>query len=412
MEHNLARQLGPVAVELLSQFPALIIEGARQVGKSTLTSLIAPGAPVVNLDLEAARAAASADPQLLLGQASTGPLVIDELQRLPGLALPVKAAIDADRRPGKFIITGSASLLRLRGMADSLAGRVARLTLYGLSQGELREHADDFVTRITQGAFAGFDTHTARDGYAQMLAAGSYPDAATRTGRSARAWFDSYLDSVLVRDLSELRKEYSPQRAQAVARYLAANPAGELVAAHISRATGIPAGTVTSYTDLLESVDLLGTLRPWTPNLTRRESGRRKAFFLDSGLALRMSRMTSDQLLAVGNLETFGRYLEAFAVAELLRQQTWSGTDYELYHYRDRDGLEVDAIAELEGGTIIGIEVKASTTFRGDDFNNLRKLRDRLGHRFQAGIVLNTSQSAYTYADRLFGLPVCALWEL
>jgi len=183
------------------------------------------------------------------------------------------------------------------------------------------------------------------------------------------------------------------------------------VPARLSRDTGIPAGTVTGYLDLWQSVGLLTIVPPWTPNLTKREAGRSKAFLPDSGLALRATRMTAAQLLTTENLEAFGSFLEAFVAAELLRQRTWSAVDFELFHYRDRDGMEVDLIIEVAGSGILAVEVKASTSFRGDQFNSLRKLRDRLGNRFLAGFVLNTGKTGYRYADRLYGLPICALWE-
>jgi predicted AAA+ superfamily ATPase len=151
-------------------------------------------------------------------------------------------------------------------------------------------------------------------------------------------------------------------------------------------------------------------LPPWTPNLTKREAGRSKTILLDSGLALRAVRMTSAQLLATENLQSFGGFLESFAAGELMRQRTWSTLDYDLFHYRDRDGLEVDLIIEAADAGIIGIEIKASTSFRGDHFTALRTLRDRLGSRFLAGFVLNTGQIGYHHADRIYGLPLAALW--
>jgi predicted AAA+ superfamily ATPase len=414
MDHLFPRHLLPVAQEMLEQFPAVSIEGARQVGKSTLAGMLAPGAAVANLDDDVTRSTARHDPGLLLAQGGAGVLIVDECQRVPELTLALKAAIDRDRRPGRFVVTGSASLLRVAGLADSLAGRVARLTLYGLSRGESAGLADDFVTAVQARdprSWAEFSTATVRSDYADMIGEGSFPALRRLTERGRRTWFDSYLDSVLFRDLSELRREYDPNRGLAVTRVLAGNPSGELVAANVARATGIPASTVTGYLDLLRSAGLLATIPPWTPNLSKRESGRPKAFLLDGGLALRCVRLTAAQLVAVENLESFGRYLEALVAAELLKQRTWSAADFEVFHYRDRDGAEVDLVVELAGSGVIGLEVKASTAFRGDDFNGLRRLRDRLGPRFLAGFVLATAQTGFHYADRLYGLPIAALWE-
>jgi len=253
---------------------------------------------------------------------------------------------------------------------------------------------------------------TTRQNYADMLEVGSYPEAITLTPRTRRVWFDSYLSGMVYRDLREQRTQYDPQRGLAVIRVLAGHPASELVISHLARDARIPASSTAGYVDLFRSAGLVASIPPWTPNLSKRESGRSKTFLLDSGLALRTTRITSSQLLAIENLESFGGFLEAMVDTELLKQQTWTETEHEVFHFRDRDGWEVDALLELTGGGVIGIEVKASTTFKGDQFNGLRRLRDSLGSRFIAGFVLNTGQEGFRYADRLYGLPISALWEL
>ena len=387
------------------------------MGKSTLTAQLTTGenAVTLTLDDEQTREAAAEDMSWFVAQAGERTLVIDEIQRLPELTLAVKAAIDRDRRPGRFILTGSASLLRARGLADSLAGRVLRLQLFGLSQGERLRHFDDFAEGLSvadAAALASYETSTTRDDYAAMIGRGAYPEAQHLPESVRRRWFEAYLAGIVRRDLGELRREVNPARVDALLRVLAGGQFGELVKARLAQLTSIPAATVTGYLDLLEDVGLLATLPPWTPNLAKREVGRRKAVMLDSGLALRLTRVTAEQLPQLAYGEAFGSFLEAYVAAELLRQRTWSAQEFELFHYRDRAGMEVDLILELTGGRVIGLEVKAATTFRGDDFNGLRFLREKLGDRFVAGVVLNTGVSGYRYGDRLFGLPVDALWSL
>jgi len=415
MDNLVVRHALPIAQEMLTVFPAIIIEGARQVGKSTLATMIAPQARIANLDEDVIRSAAQADPALLV--ASDRPLIIDEIQRLPELTLAIKTSIDNDRRPGRFILTGSSSLLKVKGLADSLVGRVGRLSLFGLSKGEMSAHRDDFASAAVRlvaddSAILDFHTTTTRQNYADMLEMGSYPEVITLTPRTRRIWFDSYLSGMVYRDLREQRTQYDPERGLAVIRVLAGHPASELVISHLARDARIPASSTAGYVDLFRSAGLVASIPPWTPNLSKRESGRSKTFLLDSGLALRTTRITSSQLLAIENLESFGGFLEAMVDTELLKQQTWTETEHEVFHFRDRDGWEVDALLELTGGGVIGIEVKASTTFKGDQFNGLRRLRDSLGSRFVAGFVLNTGQEGFRYADRLYGLPISALWEL
>lgn len=414
MTDTLARHLGPVATEMLEFFPGIVIEGARQVGKSTLAAAIAqPDAVVMNLDDERTRAAATADLAGFIAQAGGRQLVIDEIQRVPELTLAVKASIDSDRRPGRFILTGSSSLLRVRGTADSLAGRVGRQTLYGLSRGESTQTPDDFFTALiaAPGELIGYQATAVRSDYAEMLARGAYPEVRTAPTRTRDAWFDSYVQGIIGRDLPELNREVRPARSMAVLRTLAGRQSAELVRATLARETAVPASTITGYLDLLHDVGLVMSVPPWTPKLADREVGRPKTSVIDSGLAMWLGRVTADQAARFDYGDAFGNLLESFVAAELSRQRTWSVQDYHLFHYRVRDKGEIDLIAELRDGSVIAIEVKSSSSFNRGQFAHLQRLRDDLGERFVAGVVLNTSQTGYRYADRLWGAPISALWE-
>lgn len=410
-----------LAHEHMDLFPGLIIEGARQVGKSTLAAMLVEGRPAtfLSLDDEPTRAAALADPQWFVTQGAGGVLVVDEIQRVPELTLAFKASIDRDRHPGRFVLTGSASLLRVRGMADSLVGRVGRLTLFGLSQGERLHRRDDFVASVTatladqhDADLVRFASTTSRDDYVDRVAVGGFPGVQHLSERQRRLWHDAYIDGLVYRDLGELNRQYDPRRALAVLRVLAARPSAELVKAKVAQQADLPASTVTTYLDLFESVGLATVVPAWTANLTHRQGKRDKSLLLDCGLATRLSRLTAHQLGQPAHSESFGAHLESFVAAELLKQRTWSDEEFELFHYRERSGAEVDLVVELADGRVIGIEVKASTTYKGDHFNGLRHLRDRAGDRFLAGFVLSTADAGYRYADRLYGLPVSALWSL
>jgi len=414
MPHLVTRHAEPLAREWLAYAPGLIIEGARQVGKSTFGSMLLPaGATRLTLDSPEVRAAALADPVGLVEQ--PGPLLIDEVQHAPELLLAVKAEIDRDRRPGRFILTGSASLLRARGLSDSLAGRAFRMTLFGLSQGELRGRHDDVVTWLespeTHPRIPSFRTATTRDDYVTILTTGSYPEPQSFPQRIRAAWFEAYLDGVIGRDLSDLRRQVQPDRAAALIRLLAARQGHELVKARLAAESGIPTSTIDSYLDLLRDVFLYEPLPPWTPNIAKREIGRPKVVVIDSGIATRLTGMTAGQLGALLHQEMFGHLLEGFVAAELRRQQTWSAEDFRLFHYRDSDGAEVDLIVEFADGRVLAFEVKASSTYQAKQFKGLAALRDALGDRFIGGFVLGTAASGYRYAPRLWGLPVSALWE-
>lgn len=399
--------------DLLSVFPAVVIQGARQVGKSTLARQLVDDrtALVVTLDDRRTRDAAVADESAFVEQCPDGVLVIDEVQREPELLLAIKASIDRDRRPGRFLLTGSADLLTVKGRTDSLAGRAATLHLRGLSQGERAGHPEDFVSSLLANrAPHRFTTEWTRADYVAAIAQGGYPDVRDLAPRLRHAWLDSYLDRVLERDASLLPSGGQARRLRSVLSLLAANQGGELVKARIADDADVPRTTITAYLDVLRSVFLLDELPPWTANLTKREVGRSKAFVSDSALALRLNRQTEQQLLPLTS-DSIGGLFEAFVASELLKQRSWSGYDYQPFHFRDRDGVEVDLVLELDDGRIIAIEVKASSTYRSDHFGGLRFLKDKLGDRFVAGIVVGMSDTGYTFADRLYGLPAAALWQ-
>lgn len=412
----LKRNVTPFATQVLNAFPAVVIQGARQVGKSTLAAILAEGADsrVLTLDDDETRAAALEDPRLFVEQHPRGLLVIDEIQRAPSLILAIKAAIDRERRPGRFLITGSSNLLRLERTPDSLAGRAVTVPLGVLTQGELTGTTDDFAARVRQGV----DVHairstTTRADYAALLAAGGYPEAQALKGRLRSTWLDAYVERIVQRDASDVVPTIDSARLASVLRLLAANQSGELVKARIAQDAAIPATSITGYLDVLESLFLSERVPPWTPNLTSREAAKPKSVVNDSGLATRLGRVTEQQMLALpSGPHHFGPFLEGFVVGELHRQRSWSTEEYELFHYRTRVGLEVDVILEFSDGTVLAIDVKSGTTFRPEHFAALRVLRDSLGDRFVGGIVLNTGTAGYSFASKLWGLPVAALWEL
>jgi predicted AAA+ superfamily ATPase len=411
------RHAASVVSEHLAYFPAVLVEGARQVGKSTLVrTLFRDGeAKYLTLDDEATRDAAIADPAGFVDSFPAGTLIIDEIRRLPGLTLPIKASIDRDRRPGRFLLTGSSSLLRIRGTQDSLAGRVSRISMMGLSQGEIAGNREDFAAMACapEGLenIPGFTSSVTRAAYIECCAAGSYPEALALPLRLANQWRDNYLDSIVRRDLPELQKSVSSERVFSILRLLAGAQSNELVRSKLAEDSVIPASTVASYLDLISDVQLYKPLNPWTPNLRAREVNRPKIIVLDSGLAMRLSRVTGEQLQNLNYQEAFGQFLEGFVVAELFKQKTWSAVDFGLFHYRDRNGLEVDIILEFEDGRVLALEIKASTSFNARQFQGLAALRDDLGDRFIGGIVLNTGAAGYRYSEKLWGLPISALWQ-
>lgn len=251
-----------------------------------------------------------------------------------------------------------------------------------------------------------------RGDYIDILATGGYPELQSVTGQQRKVWLDSYLSSIVQRDTLDISRPVNPNRLQSVLRLLAANQAGELVKARLATDAQIPATSISTYLDVLNILFLAEFLEPWTLNLTRRETGRPKVSVTDSALAMRLARVTAGSLEPIVGSEYLGLLLEGLVVSELRKQATWSDQDYYLYHYRDRDQNEVDVIVELDDGRVIGIEVKAHKTHKLEHFRGLNKLADRVGDRFMAGVVLNTAPDGFALTNKMWALPIAALWEL
>lgn len=413
MSKLINRNISGFGLELLGHFPAVVIQGARQVGKSTLAAMMVANKTtrLITLDDSDQRAAVQADPRAFVNQLPEGTLVIDEVQRLPELLLAIKASIDTDRRAGRFLLTGSADLLKVKGHSESLAGRAVTLRLRGLSLGEIADTREDWVAVVLRGENPlGFKSKMVRKDYVDAIARGSFPDVQGLPARMRQTWLDSYIERVLEHDATILPSGNDAARLRNVLSLIAANQAGELNFARIAEQAKLPANSVSNYVDVLKAVYLIDVLRPWGSNLTKREVSRPKVMVADSALALRLTKISPEQLLPL-DAGALGGFLEAYAVGEFLKQQGWSEQEYELFHYRDRNGLEVDLIAELSDGRVIAVEFKASSTFKGEHFSGLLALKDKLGDRFVAGFVLSTATESMQFAQNVWGMPISALWQ-
>ena len=346
---------------------------------------------------------------------SDGLLIIDEIQRQPELILALKSAIDADRRPGRFILTGSSDLLRLSRTPDSLAGRAVTIDLYGLSQGEVAGVKEDFASWLLAGPDAmKVQTTWTRDDYVEALALGGYPEVRTLNSRMRTLWLDSYTDRVLNRDIGDVSRGLSTDRLTSVLRLIAANQSGEMVQTRLARDLDMAKSTIAGYLNALRTMYMTLDLPPWGVNLTSREVSRHKVSVADPALAMRLDRIDPAGLTGSEGLKqraVLGGLLEGFVTGELLKQSGWSQHPYHLYHFRDSDGIEVDLVMEFDNGEVVLIEVKASSTYGSDQTAGIRALAKRLGPRFRCGVVLGTSRSGYVLGERLIGLPITALWQ-
>ncbi len=414
MVEHVPRFATPRVLEALNDARIVVIQGARQVGKTTLLRRIAAGvkSQVVTLDDDVTRATAQADPVGFVSQNPDGLLAIDEVQRVPELVLALKLAVDRDPRPGGFLLTGSANLLRVPATEDSLAGRAESIELHGFSQGELHSHREQFIDRLVAGdRFLGHTSTMNRHDYLERAIAGAYPEALRRPGgRRRNRWLDNYLSRIVERDAPDISSLQRLSELPLILRMLAARNSEELNVADIARDTGVPTRTLAPHVQLLETLYLIQRIPAWSTNLTKRVVSRPKVALLDTGLAARLIGVSAAGAGPAAQGEIAGHLLEGFVAGELRRQQGWSENQVRISHYRDHAGDEVDLILETEDGRIAGLEVKATATVKANDAKWLARLRDRLGERFLGGLVLHTGSSSGPLGDRIAAAPIDVLW--
>lgn len=389
------------------------IVGPRQGGKSTLArSVVAdrPEALYVSLDDRRIRAAAEADPHGFVTD-RPGLLAVDEVQRVPDLLLAIKSVVDLDPSPGQFLVTGSSQLSANRRVSETLAGRIERFELWPFSQGELAGGRETFLDVLLTGAVPERTSPMTKRDYLTVASAGGYPEVIRRESDRRASWFDTYVETVVEREGPAISASPRTGDLPRLLRLVAARQATVLNVADLARDARLPERSAYRYLDILEAVFLIRRIPAWSPNLAQREVRAPKIVITDPGLAVALRGLDVD---ALGRPEIAqgadGAVLEGFVLTELIRQLSWSGHRARLLHYRDRQLAEVDAIIETADGRVAGIEVKAGTDIGRADVRHLAKLRDRLGSRFLAGVVLHTGPTPLPLGDRLLAAPIDALW--
>lgn len=396
--------------------PVILLQGPRTVGKSRLLGGLAADASGVLIDLDdlAVRSAVAADPAFMVK--GDGPILVDEYQHVTEILDAIKAELNRDLRPGRFVLAGSTRHDALPAAAQALTGRLHRIDVLPFSQGELAgitEHLlhdlfDNPEAVVTSGRSA-----ETREDYIERIVRGGFPLALARTNEAARGrWFDDYLQLTLERDVAELanlrRRAVMPQFIER----LAGQTAQVLNVSAVADATGLDWNTGELYLKLLESVFLVQRLPAWGTTLKSRATSKPKIHLLDSGVAARLLRVTPRRLAGrdPAALTELGHLLETFVVGEFRKQASWMDGVAGLGHWRTSDGDEVDLIIERDDGAIVAIEVKAGSRVAGGDLRSLEKLRDAVGPRFTAGAALYLGERSYTYSDRVHVLPVERIW--
>jgi predicted AAA+ superfamily ATPase len=394
----------------MTDTPVVLLNGARQTGKTTLVQTIAGthGADYFTLDDAATLALVAGDPSGFV-YGLTGPVVLDEIQKVPDLFAAIKVSVDRDRRPGRFLLTGSANIMTLPRLSESLAGRMEIIPLFPFSAGELEGKHEGFLNRLFDGIPGKAKMPPGHQNIAERLVRGGYPEAVQRQTVDRRsAWFAAYISTILQRDVRDLAQIDALHALPNLLKLLAARTSGLLNLADVGRDAGLPYTTLIRHLTLLETIFLVHRLPAWSRNLGKRLVKAPKVHLLDTGLACHLIGADAGRLS--GDRPLLGRLLETFVVGELRKQLSWAGLQAMLYHFRTATGSEVDVVLEKADGTVAAIEVKASATVNTSDFVPLQTLRDQLGRQFCAGVVLYLGDQTLSFGDRLWLVPVQKLW--
>jgi predicted AAA+ superfamily ATPase len=407
----IARNITSVIIEALSDTPVVFLRGARQTGKTTLVKELAKSshpANYITLDSAGTLSAASSDPEGFI-RGLDKPVIIDEVQRVPQLLSAIKQDVDRDWKPGRYILTGSSNVLTIPRVSESLAGRMEVVTLWPFSQGEIEGKKEKFIDILFSGKPHFQYAANSMQNLMRRITTGGYPEPVKRKEEKRRAaWFDSYLTTIVERDIKDLANIQDKSVVPRLLKFLAARVSTIRDQSEISRSAGIPNSSVVRHMSMLEMVFLIQTLPAWTANLSKRVIKSPRLLFTDTGLASFLAGLNSDHLER--NHTLAGNLFENFIGSELRKQATWCQSRTSLYHFRTRTGQEVDLILEDRAGNFCGIEVKLSATAAAKHFDALKFLQKDVGERFVAGITLYTGDQIIPFGKNLFAVPVSAIW--
>jgi predicted AAA+ superfamily ATPase len=404
------RHIKKLLEKALGRSPIVLLNGARQVGKSTLAHQIQQESPYTYLtfDDEVVYAAAKNDPAGFVAQL-TKPVIIDEVQRVPELFLPLKIDVDNNRTPGRYLLTGSANPLLIPRLGDSLAGRMEIVELMPLSQGEIIGQQETCIDNLfLDRPLAQPQGHLSREELYARIIRGGYPSVQTMDDEDADAWMRSYINLLLQRDIKDLAQIEKITELPNLLTILAHRSSNLLNVAEVARDCKMVTQTVHRYMSLLETIFLITLHQPWHTNLSLRFIKSPKMYMVDTGLlsyltGLTVERSKQEQVL-------MGKIIENFIVMELKKAATWSITKPAFYHFRTSDGKEVDIILENRAGQIIAIEIKASNTVNAHDFKGIKFLQEKVPHRLIKGIVLYSGSQMVPFGNNLYAVPIPYLW--
>ena len=405
------RLVEPRLVEALDDSPAVLIHGPRQSGKTTLAQIVGKkrGYRYFNLDDDVLRGAAEEDPMGFVGDLPDR-AILDEVQRVPALFTALKSAIDSNRSPGRFLLTGSANVLLVPKLADSLAGRMEIIRLFPFAQCELEKKKSAFLDALFSANFKIRKYERLQQQLPQRIVAGGYPAAMARnTPHRRAAWYRDYVDAIVQRDVRDLARIASLDVLPRLLTLIGGQTSRLLNISELAGPFQISRPTIRDYVTLLEKVFLVDELPPWHTNRLSRLVKTPKLHIGDTGLAAALLGVNAKDLAV--DRELLGQFLETFVYQELRRESSGHEDDIRFHHFRDKDGYEVDLVLEKGTRQVAGVEVKAAASVSSSDFRGLRKLASAAGNRFAAGVILYDGEISASFGDSLYAVPIRCLWE-
>jgi predicted AAA+ superfamily ATPase len=394
--------------EAMQDTPAVLISGPRQAGKTTLARRIAgQEMRYLTLDDETVLLAAKEDPVALVRDADR--IVIDEIQRAPGLLIAIKKSIDEDRRPGRFLLTGSANLMTLPTVADSLAGRMETVTLLPLSQAEICGSAVNWLDSVFAGAVPVVDSCLVGADLEEIVLRGGYPESVLRpTHRRRAAWARQYLNALVQRDVRDIASVGNLDLFPRLVRVLAEMSGQMCNYSQLGGQLGLDHKTTARYVGILEQMFLLIRVEAWSRSRIGGLVKTPKLHFLDSGLLSTLLGLTPSAGLSERN--RFGHILETFVHSELLKHAATTDNEYRMFHYRDRAKYEVDLIIENAQGQLVGVEVKAAASVNERDLRGMRRFAEAAGDKMRLGVILYDGAETFSLGPDLLAAPLSTLW--